>query len=339
MRRNSGVWQSGLLYGLLILLLLEAVTRLFIVERAFLSPYGELSRINDNLARHEGLPKVAFFGSSQTQAAIAPREMTDRMGLAPYLFVNASAAAGGPREMLYLFSHNSSLFREVEIVYINVDLWMLNRHTFMAEQYGGAAWRRSATLRDRLTFPTESATRADWLLGWLFATWDQRDTWRSALLDWVRTPWTYNPYIVYDCFGRPVAGFLTADRPLTREMLADEANEFVASQMQEFTINRAAFDDLALLVEAVRVANAEPVFLRVPASPEYNTALYNSGIDQASIWREFNSRFPEVSLLDLSNFALEELEYWWDPYHMSSHGALEFALPIIRDLQLRLAIN
>lgn len=339
MRRSRGIWQSGLLHGLLVLFLLEAVTRLYIVDRAFLSPYGELSRINDNLARHEGLPKVAFFGSSQTQAAIAPREMTDRMGLAPYLFVNASAAAGGPREMLYLFSHNPALFREVEIVYINVDLWMFNRHTFMAEQYGGAAWRRSATLHDRLTFPTEAKTRADWLLGWLLATWDQRDTWRSALRDWVRTPWTYNPHIVYDCFGRPVAGFLTADRLLTREMLVQEAEEFVASQMQEFSINRDAFDDLDLLVQAVRAADAEPVFLRVPASPEYNIALHNIGIDQESIWREFNRRFADVALLDLSGLVLEELEYWWDPYHMSSHGALEFALPIIRDLELRLGIN
>jgi len=320
-------------------LLLEAVTRLYIVDRAFLSPYGELARINDNLARHEGLPKVAFFGSSQTQAAIAPREMTDRLGLQPYLFVNASAAAGGPREMLYLFAQNSTLFREVEIVYVNVDLWMFNRHTFMAEQYGGAAWRRSATLLDRLTFPMDPKTRADWLLGWILATWDQRDTWRSALLDWVRTPWTYNPHIVYDCFGRPVAGFLTADRPLTREMLAQEAREFVVSHMQEFSINGDAFDDLALLVQAVRAAGALPVFLRVPASPEYNMALHNSGVDQESLWRKFALQFTDVATLDLSGLALEELEYWWDPYHMSSHGALEFALPIIHDLRQRLGLN
>jgi len=336
---SKTVRHSGILYFVLAVLLLEGMTRVYMVERAFLSPYGELRRINDNLNRHEGLPKVAFFGSSQTQAAIAPREMTERLGVEPYLIVNASAAAGGPREMLYLFSQNSDLFSAVEIVYINVDLWMFNRHTFMAEQYGGAAWRRNATLRDRLTFPAAAETRADWLLGWIFATWDQRDTWRSALLDWVRNPWTYNPGIVYDCFGRPVAGFLTADRHLTREMLSREAKELVASQMQEFTLNRAAYDDLARLVQAVKAAQAEPVFIRVPASLEYNEALQSVGIDGESVWQEFAERFAAVEILDLSGLVLEELEYWWDPYHMSSHGALELALPIVQDLRLRLGIN
>jgi len=339
MKGSRGIWQSGLFYGLIVLLLLEVVTRLYMVERAFLSPYGELARINDNLARHEGLPKVAFFGSSQTQAAVATREMTEHLSLAPYLLVNASAAAGGPREMLYLFSQNRDLFRDVEVVYINVDLWMFNRHTFVAEQNGGAAWRRTATLRDRLNFPAQAMTRADWLLGWLLATWDQRDTWRSALLDWVRNPWTYNPHIVYDCFGRPVAGFLTAERPITHEMLVQEAEALVASQMQEFALNMAAYDDIARLVQAVKASGAEPVFLRVPASPAYSSAILHVGIDQEIIWRELAKRFAEVPVLDLSGIVLEDLDYWWDPYHMSLQGAMELALTIVDDLRLRLGIN
>ncbi|MBS3937150.1 MAG: hypothetical protein KGZ50_01075 [Peptococcaceae bacterium] len=327
---------SGLLYFLLVILLVEGVTRVYIVDRAFLSPYGELARISDNLERHRGLPKVAFFGSSQTQAAIATREMTEHLGIEPYLLVNASAAAGGPREMFYLFKSNRELFREIKVVYLNVDTWMFNRHTFMAEQQGSTAWRRNATWRDRLTFPTKSTTRADWILGWVYATWDQRDTWRFALRDWFRNPWTYNPTIVYDCFGRPVAGFLTADRPLTHEILVEEAKILVDSQMQHFEMNLGAYDDLAQLVAVIRAQGAEPVFLRVPTSPEYLAAKAAAKIDEDGIWLRFYERFADVAMLDLSGIILSDLQYWWDPYHMSRTGAMVLALSVVTDLRQRL---
>ncbi|MBT9151842.1 MAG: hypothetical protein DDT35_00052 [Firmicutes bacterium] len=327
---------SSLWYFLLVILLVEGVTRVYIVDRAFLSPYGELARINDNLLRHRGLPEVVFFGSSQTQAAIATREMTEHLGIEPHLLVNASAAAGGPREMFYLFKSNRELFRETRVVYINVDTWMFNRHTFMAEQHGTTAWRRSATWHDRLTFPANWNTRADWVLGWLYATWDQRDTWRFALRDWFRNPWTYDPEIIYDCFGRPVAGFLTDDRHITHEMLVEEAKALVASQMQQFEMNLDAYDELARLVAVIRAQGAEPVFLRVPTSPEYLTAKAAAKIDENDIWLRFYERFADVAMLDLSGIVLSDLQYWWDPYHMSRTGAMTLALSVVTDLRQRL---
>lgn len=331
------VCKSGVFYFVVCILLLEIISRVFIVNYAFLSAYDEIDRLNYAFSRRTIAPEAVYLGSSKTQADVAAITIATILGLPRQAVVNASVAAAGPREMLHVYTANAELFRSARVVYINVDLWMFNKYFQMHERKGPAAWRRSAGLMERIEFSSDVTTKADWLIGWAIATWDQRATWRSLLHSWLRNPWTHSVAPVYDCFGRPVQGYLMGDRPHPEDALEEEAMYIVDSQMQSYVFNPDIMLVMEELVRLIRANGAEPVLLKIPAAPqymEYRKANYAS-ID--FVWDELAVRLPEVDLLDLPAESAE-LEYhdWWDAYHLTRIGAMKMAIPLAEDLRQRL---
>ena len=331
------VWKSGVFYFVVWILLLEIISRGFIVNHAFLSAYEEIDRLNYSFSIRTITPEAVYLGSSKTQADVAAITIATILGLPRQAVLNASVAAAGPREMLHIYTVNEELFSSAQVVYINVDLWMFNKHFQMDEKKGPPAWRRSAGLRERLEFSSDITTKADWLLGWAITTWDQRATWRSLLRSWLRNPWTHSVAPVYDCFGRPVQDYLIGDRPFPDHMLEEEAQQILNGQMQSYVFSPDTMLVLEELVHVIRANGAEPVLLRLPGAPQYmeyqeaNFAAYDF------VWHELSARLPDVELLHPSAASAElALHDWWDAYHLTRVGAMKMAIPLAEDLRQRI---
>ena len=331
------VWKTGIPYFVIWFLILEIISRSYIVNHAFVSVYDELDRLNYAFARRTIAPEVIFLGSSQTQADIATITIAGTLDLPLQAVLNASAAAAGPREMLHIYNTNQEFFSSARVVYINVDLWMFNKHFQMEERNGPPAWRKSAGLRERLEFRSDVTTKADWILGWFITTWDQRATWRSFLRSRLRNPWTHTVAPVYDCFGRPVQGYLIGERLITDSLLEEEAHMMVNSHMQSYVFSDEALQALEELVASVRANGAEPVLLKMPGSPPYNEYRKERFAAFDFVWHELSTRLPEIELLYMpADTAQLELEDWWDAYHLNRRGAIKMAVPLAEDLRKRL---
>lgn len=331
------VWKSGAFYFVVWLLLLEIISRVFIVNNAFLSEYDEIDRLNYAFSRRTIAPEAVYLGSSKTQADVAAITIATILRLPRQAVLNASVAAAGPREMLHIYTVNEELFSSAKVIYINVDLWMFNKHFQMNEKKGPSAWRRSAGLRERVAFRSDITTKADWLLGWVIATWDQRATWRSLLRSWFRNPWTHSVAPLYDCFGRPVQDYLIGDRPFPDHMLEEEASQIVNSQMQNYIFDLHTMIVLEELVRAIRANGAEPVLLKMPGAPQYTEYHKANFAAFEFVWHELAARLPNVDILDPSAASAElELHDWWDAYHLTRMGAMKMAIPLAEDLRQRL---
>ncbi|KAF0194178.1 MAG: hypothetical protein FD169_1973 [Bacillota bacterium] len=329
--------KSGICFFVVWFLLLEIISRRFIVNHAFFSTYDEIDRLNYAFSRRTIVPEVVYLGSSKTQADVATITIASNLGLPLEAVLNASVAAASPREMLYIYTINEQLFRSARVVYINVDLWMFNKHFQMAEKNGPPAWRRSAGLMERIEFSSDLTTKADWILGWAIATWDQRATWRSLWRSWLRNPWTHNVAPVYDCFGRPVQDYLIGEHPFLSQMLEEEAPQIVNSHMQSYAFNSDALLALEALVFLVRANGAEPVLLKMPAAPQYMEYQRANFSAFDFVWQKLSARFPGVDILDLPSEAAQlERDDWWDAYHLTRVGAMKMAIPLAEDLRKRL---
>lgn len=325
----------GLRYFVVFFLILELISRTAVAGSASLSAHDEMDHLAYVLGQRESTPRVLFLGSSQTQANVATREIAIALNLPLQKVLSASVAAAGPREMLSVYLRSEQFFKAAEVVYINVDTWVFNRYIHMQERHGPATWRRHAGLLERLGYPASLSDRSDWLLGWAIATWDQRDTWRSLMRHWFRNPWTHRVAPLYDCFGRPVRGFLDEDGERPSQMTDEKAVELVQAHVQNYTLELSVMQDLELLVNRIRDNGGTPVILRLPASQLYMDTLQSTGLDLGYVWDELAIMMPDVDLLDLSTVVYEDI-YWWDPYHLARAGAIKLATPLSEDVAARL---
>lgn len=325
--------KSGMFYCLMGLLILEIFSRTVVVSNAFASVHNEMDRLNYNVVNRTTAPLAVYLGSSQVQSNVAAREICVLLNLSPDKVLNASVAAAGPREMLHIYKTNEAIFSTARVVYINIDRWMLNKHVHMVERQGPPTWRRSASLKDRLTYPIDISTRADWLLGWFCTTWDQRDTWRSLLASWFKNPWTHHTDRVYDCFGRPVLGYMNEARPL--ELNEHEAPEVVSAQLQNYVLDEDALQALEVLVSRVRSNGSVPIFLRMPGSEAYTRVVERDYKHTEFVWDVLNRRFPNIKTLDLTDVTFSNAE-WYDVYHLTRVGAMRLAVPLSEDLKKRI---
>ena len=328
-------FSPGLLYFVLFFLLLELISRTVIAGSASLSSFDEMDHLAFILSQRTVSPRVLYLGSSQTQASVATRDIATNLGMPLQEVLSASVAAAGPREMLAVYQRSEHLFQSAEIVYINIDTWVFNRYIHMQERHGPATWRRSAGLYERLRYPASLTDRADWLLGWAVATWDQRYTWRSMMNHWLRNPWTQRVAPLYDCFGRPIRGFLDEEGDRPNRMTEANAMEYVNAHTQNFALEPEAIADLKELVNRVKSNGSTPVLLRLPASQLYLDKLAGTGLDLSFVWGEVSDSLPDVETLDVSNLVYEEA-YWWDPYHLSRAGAIKLATTLSDDVASRL---
>lgn len=330
--------RSGLFYFVLWILVLELLTRTIMVDRAFLSTYNEVTAVDGALSRYMGVPEVVYLGSSQTQTGVTTREIEKLSGLTPGSIINASIAAAGPREMLYILESNKEKLSSARVVYINVDYFMFNRHIHMDEKKGPVAWRRTASLLERLQFPADAATRADWILGWVTRTWDLRETWRVVLVDKLQSMRTRTYFSIFDDYGRPLPALVGQQRTITPAQLHEEAQDTVRRHMQSFALNLDSYSALDQLVKLIREMGAEAVFLRMPVAGQFNMLMSSDyEIERVLIWNTLMTRFPDVDMLDLSSLidflSFEDLR---DANHLSTKGALKMAHPLAEDLISRL---
>jgi len=176
-----GGWTAALVC-LLVLLGLEAVSRTVVADRAAGPTANQIAALDVALRQRTDPPSVLFLGGSHTQAGVAATRIEELLGWPHGSVLNASLSNASPRDVLGLYRRHRDLFRSAKTAYVAVDVTYFNRNALNRTSTPSPAWRRRASLADRLSFPGSLETRVDVVAGWFWNLWDQRTTWRQELI-------------------------------------------------------------------------------------------------------------------------------------------------------------
>jgi hypothetical protein len=328
--------RSEAFYFAIFMLLLEGVTRTAVAHLTFHSGLCALDELHAGLVEWPRAPVAVFLGSSHAQFAVAARVIDDELGLPRGSTINAGRPAGGPQDQLRVYRSDRRLLGRARVVFLEVGARDFNRHRAVCENHGPDAWRRTAGLVERLRYPVEARTKADWVAGWFVATWDFRATWRALL----EVAWSHARAAagfprrpeVFDEDGRAV---VVSERGARREPLSVSARANSRRHMQVYALEPEAFDALAELVRLVRADGAQPVFVEYPVSAAYRQIVESEHAAAERAWRaEFARRFPDVPRLQ---FQAEALGFASDDFrdadHLSRRGARSLAAVLARQLR------
>jgi hypothetical protein len=320
--------RSELLFFAVFMLLLEIVTRSAVAPLASRTSPSALEELHEGLAAWPRPPVAAFLGSSHAQLAVAAHRVGDRLGLPRGAILNVGTSAGGPREQLQVYRANRALLGRARVVFLEVGARDFNRHRAIRETHGPDAWRRTAGLAERVGYPVDVRTKADWVAGWLLATWDLRATWRSLIqAAWLkaRAAAGARHVEVFDADGR--AAVVRDPAAITAEWLAATARSAASRHLQVYELDREALDALGELVRDVRADGARVLFVEYPVSDAYLETVAREHAAADRVWRqELGARFPDVPRLRFEAGAARlGVEDFRDADHLSRRGARAFA--------------
>ena len=337
--RRAAPW-TALAVAVLVLLVIEVITRASIVDRATAPTPNERDALLGALGAMKVEPVAVFLGSSHTQADIAARRIEEALGAPRGSVLNAGLSNAGPRDMLRIYEQNRALLGKARVVYIDVGPPYLNSNSLNRRRVPAPAWRRRATLEDRLAFPADLETRVDLLVGWAWRTWDQRTTWRNELrrvgLRALGRGRSRSAERLYDELGRPGMG---PERVrMTPEIMAREIADTAERHMFRYRPDEESLRSLEALLTAVGKAGGRPVLIELPVPSGYRARLEQEHLAAVQRWQRARAR--RLAGLEVVTFpAVEaelEAEDFRDADHLSARGASRLAPVLAADLAKRL---
>jgi len=335
-RRGRRPWMAAITC-VLCLLALEVVSRTWIVERVSSATAGEVAALDTALDNVTVPPTVIFLGASHTLSGVASRRIEELLGWPRGSVLNAGIPNGRPRDFLGIYRRHRAVLGKARAAFVAVDVTYFNRNGINLAGKPTPAWRRRATLADRLAFPASPEMRIDLLAGWVSNVWDQRTTWREELIGLALrlrgTPRGARGRQLFDELGRPDLARLRA--PLTREALEREVDEAVDRRMLNWAVDDESFASLDELLRLFREDGVEPVFMGVPLPLRYAPLQRERYPEAVGGWsEEMRRRYADVETI---RFATDGYgpEDFRDSDHLSERGALRFAEVLASTLRKR----
>jgi hypothetical protein len=311
----------------LCLLGLEVVSRTWMVGRVSSATAGEVAALDTALDLLPAPPTVIFLGASHTLSGVASRRIEELLGWPRGSVLNAGIPNGRPRDFLGIYRRHRAVLGKARAAFIAVDVTYFNRNGINLAGKPTPAWRRRATLADRLDFPASPETRVDLVAGWVSNVWDQRTTWREELIDLALrlrgTPRGARGRHLFDELGRPDLARLRA--PLTPEALEREVDAAVDRRMLNWALDDESFASLDELLRLLREDGVEPVFMGVPLPLRYAPLQRERYPEAVRRWsEEMQRRYGRIETI---RFATDGYgpEDFRDSDHLSERGALRFA--------------
>jgi hypothetical protein len=336
--RSMGGWTAAAVC-LLVLLGVEAVSRTVIAERAAGPTANQIAALDVALGQRKEPPSVLFLGGSHTQAGVAATRIEELLGWPRGAVLNASLSNAGPRDVLALYRRHRDLFRKAKTAYVAVDVTYFNRNALNRTSTPSPAWRRRATLADRLSFPGSFETRVDVVAGWFWNLWDQRTTWRQELIGLALrlrgTPRGARGTRLFDALGRPAMGRPRA--PLTDDALTREIDDAVDRRMYNYDFDVESFESLDELVRLLDEDGVRVVLIEMPVPAHFRALLAEHYANAAARWTdEMRRRYPDLELVRFPADGYETADFR-DADHLSEHGALRLADALAASLRVRAA--
>ena len=335
-RRSRRRWTAGAVC-LLCLLGLEVISRAVVADRAAGPTANQIAALDTALRQRTDPPKVLFLGGSHTQAGIAATRIAELLGWPRGAVLNASLSNARPRDVLRLYRSHRPLFRQAKEAYVSVDVTNFNRNALPRTSMPSPAWRRRASLADRLRFPGAFETRVDVIAGWFSNLWDQRTTWRQELIGLALrlrgTPRGARGSRLFDALGRPAMGSPRA--MLTTEALTREVDEAVDRRMYNYDFDGESFESLDELLRLLREDGIEVVLIDMPIPAHFSALLDERYAQAQAAWAaEMQRRYGDLELLHFSadGYATEDFR---DADHLSERGAIKFADTLAATLRAR----
>lgn len=106
----------------------------YFFEESFIYDRGHWIK-NDNLN-----PKLVFLGSSMTRHTIIPDIIAKNSNLKQGDIVNLGMNAATPYEMYLTFKKNIDSFRNVQVVFYNLDPWIFSKKYYVHKKYEKTLW-------------------------------------------------------------------------------------------------------------------------------------------------------------------------------------------------------
>jgi len=306
-------------------LVLEVASRTIAADLSYRGGPLALDELGQALEAWPRPPVAVFLGASHTQCAIVPAAMAPVLDVAQEVLVNAGRNNGGPRESLSLYRRARAALKPARVLVVEVSDRDFNRNLAAAER-APAAWRRRAALLDRLAVPVDFETRTDLLLGWALASWDLRGTWRELVaLGWragLRHFGVGARPVLFEADGRAL---VPEERvPMTKALLAYDAERAARRHLQQFELDEEAFASLDTLVSTIQNSGPFVVFVEYPVSAAYRHIVQERYKAEDELWRrELARRFPEKPLWTFETPLAPES--FRDSDHLSRQGAVEFS--------------
>jgi len=334
--RSRRRWTAGAVC-LLCLLGLDVVSRTVVADRAAGPTANQIAALDTAIRQRTDPPVVLFLGSSHTQAGIAASRIEELLGWPHGAVLNASLSNARPRDVLRLYRTHRVLFRKAKAAYVSVDVTTFNRNALARTSMPSPAWRRSASLADRVGFPGSLETRVDVVAGWFWNLWDQRTTWRQELiglgLRLRGTPRGARGSRLFDALGRPAMGRPRAT--LTTEALTREIDETVDRRMYNYDFDVESFESLDELLKLLREDGIAVTLIDMPIPARFRALLDEHYARDRAAWAaEMKRRYGAVELLQFSGdgYATEDFR---DADHLSERGAVKFADTLAATLRAR----
>jgi len=322
---------------LLCLFALELVSRTVIADRAAGPTANQIAALDVALRQRTDTPSVIFLGASHTQTGVAATRIEELLGWPRGSILNAALSNARPRDVLRLYRRHRELFEKAKTAYVEVDVTYFNRNGLNRTSTPAPAWRRRASLVDRLGFPGSFETRVDVVAGWFSNVWDQRTTWRQELIGLALrlrgTPRGARGIRLYDALGRPAVG--RARAPLTTEALTREIDDAVYRRMFNYDFDAESFESLDELVGLLRDDGVEAVLTEMPVPAHFRALLAERYAGAAARWSsEMRRRYGDLELLRFpgDGYVTEDFR---DSDHLSERGALRLADALAAALRVR----
>jgi len=323
---GASAWTAAVVC-LLSLLGLEIVSRTVITNRAAGPSANQVAALDTALRERTDPPAVIFLGGSHTQAGVAATRIEEQLGWPRGSILNAGLSNAGPRDVLRVYRANHALLAQAKTAYVAVDVTYFNRNALNRTSTPAPAWRRRATLADRLRFPGPLDTRVDLLAGWACNVWDQRTTWRQELIGLALglrgTPRGARGSRLFDALGRPAMA--RARAPLTTEALTREIDEAVDRRMFSYDFDPESFESLDALVRQLHDDGVQVVLTEMPMPAHFRALLTERYAEPLARWEsEMRRRYGRLEVLRFSGdgYGTEDFR---DADHLSEHGALRLA--------------
>ena len=333
-----GGWTAALVC-LLFLLGLEVVSRTVVADRAAGPTANQIAALDVALRQRKEPPSVLFLGGSHTQAGVAATRIEELLGWPRGSILNASLSNASPRDVLGLYRRHRDLFRTAKTAYVAVDVTYFNRNALNRTSTPSPAWRRRASLADRLSFPGSLETRVDVVAGWFWNLWDQRTTWRQELIGLALrlrgTPRGARGSRLFDALGRPAMGRPRA--PLTDDALAREIDDAVERRMYNYDFDAEGFESLDELVRLLRADGVHVVLIEMPVPTRFRSLVAEHHADAVARWTdEIRRRYPDLELVRFPAEGYETADFR-DADHLSEKGAVRLADALAASLRVRAA--
>jgi hypothetical protein len=322
---------------LLCLLGLEIVSRTVIADRAAGPSANQIAALDLALRQRRDDPSVVFLGGSHTQAGVAATRIEELLGWPRGSILNAALSNARPRDVLRLYRTHRPLFAKAKTAYVAVDVTYFNRNGLNRTSTPAPAWRRRATLADRLSFPGSFETRVDVIAGWFSNVWDQRTTWRQELIGLALrlrgTPRGARGSRLFDPLGRPAMGSPRA--PLTTEALTREIDDAVDRRMFNYDFDSESFESLDELVRLLRDDGLEVVLVEMPMPAHLRALISERYAGAMARWTsEMRRRYGDLEMVRFSGDGYGTADFR-DSDHLSEHGALRLAEELAPALRVR----